>query len=77
MGVCAGGCPIPTFFSFKLRDFFLANSDFPITFGSETFQYFYLKRRRLKYCLCGEFYNYKDNGEIFIEISKFSYNKIP
>ena len=30
MGVCAGGCPIPTF----------TNSGFNITFGSETFKSF-------------------------------------
>ena len=37
MGVCTGGRPIPTFTNFNLRDFFFANSDFNITFGSETF----------------------------------------
>ena len=40
MGVCVGGCPIPTFKNFNLRDFFFANSDFNITFGSETFRSF-------------------------------------
>ena len=40
MGVCAGGCPIPTFTNFNLRDFFFANSGFNITFGSETFRSF-------------------------------------
>ena len=40
MGVCAGGCPIPNFMGFNLKDFVFANSDSNITFGSETFQSF-------------------------------------
>ena len=72
MGVCAGGCPITTFLSFKLRDFFFANSDFNITFGSETFRSFNSSEDDLNIDCVASFIITKIMAKLFHEISKFS-----
>ena len=57
----------PYFSSFKLRDFFFANSDFNITFGFETFRPFNLN------ILCmASFISTKIMAKLLHEISKFS-----
>ena len=72
MGVCAGGCPIPTFLSFKLRDFFFANLDFIITFGSETFRSFNSSEDDLNIVCVASFIITKIMAKLLHEISKFS-----
>ena len=72
MGLCVGRHPILTFAGFKLRDFFFANSDFNITFRSETFQSFNSSEDDLSIVCVASFIITKIMAKLFHEISKFS-----
>ena len=67
MGVRAGRCP-----GFNLRDFFFANSNSNITFGSETFRYFNSSEDDLNIVCMASFIITKIMAKLLHEISKFS-----